>query len=90
MDKFGPKRQNCLNKMKHDTETNSDMLNPISVFICPIFQPEIPFFCIFCPQNQNSLYKLLWCVTKKSQKNPNRVYMGGCSAAVHSPLKNAA
>ena len=33
--------------MKHDTETNSDMLNPISMFICPIFQPEIPFFAYF-------------------------------------------
>ena len=41
--KFGPKRQNCLIKMKLGAYTDSNMLNLMVMFNCHVLDQEYPF-----------------------------------------------
>ena len=53
--RFGPKIQNCLFKVKFNTQCKSNMQNSIVIFT---FRPETLFLGIFCPSNRNCQFKL--------------------------------
>ena len=44
LDKFGPKNQNCLSKLRFGTQTNSNMQNSMVMFTFSVFYQKYPFW----------------------------------------------
>ena len=58
LEKFGPKKLNCLFKIKFGTQTCSNMLDSMMMFKFSLLDEKWSFLGMFSPKNYNWLFKM--------------------------------